>query len=162
MGDEPEHIFSQIDPVPLAAASLAQVHPAVLKNGDAVVVKVQRPNIQTTIETDLAILKDLATLAQHTEWGERNQPEEIVEEFALSLRNELDYGREGRNANRFRANFAGDERLHVPTIYWNYSTRRVLVMERLEGIKINDIPALDAAGYNRKQVVVERFWIMPL
>jgi len=150
--DKPEHIFAKIDHTPLAAASLAQVHPAVLKNGDAVVVKIQRPNIQTTIETDLAILKDLAAFAQHTEWGELNQPEDIAEEFSLSLRNELDYGREGRNADRFRENFAGDERLHVPTIYWDYSTRLVLVMERLEGIKVDNIPALDAAGYDRKQI----------
>ncbi len=152
---QPEDIFAQIDPVPMAAASLAQVHPGVLKNGETVAVKVQRPNIQTMIETDLAILRELAALAQHTEWGERNHPEEIAEEFALSLRHELDYGREGRNADRFRANFAGDERLHVPTIYWKYSTRRVLVMERLEGIKVNDIAALDAAGYNRKQVALD-------
>lgn len=155
LGDEPENIFADINPVPMAAASLAQVHPAVLKNGDAVVVKIQRPDIQATIETDLAILRDLAMLAQRTEWGEHNQPEEIAEEFALSLRNELNYEREGRNANRFRTNFSGDERLYVPTIHWQYSTRRILVMERLEGIKVNDIPALGAAGYNRKQVALD-------
>lgn len=152
LGDEPEDIFASIDPVPLAAASISQVHSAILRNGDAVVVKVQRPNIQTTIETDVAILMDLAAMAQHTEWGERNQPEEVIEEFAFSLRNELDYCREGRNADRFQTNFSGDKRLYVPTVYWEYSSRRVLVMERIEGIKINDIPALDAAGNDRRQI----------
>ncbi len=155
LGANPKKIFKKVDPVPLGTASLAQVHSAVLKNGDAVVVKVQRPNIETTIENDLAILKDLAALAQHTEWGEFNQPADIVEEFSLSLLNELDYGREGRNADRFRENFVDDERLHVPTIYWKYSTRRVLVMERLEGIKVDDIPALDAAGINRAHVAID-------
>lgn len=153
--DEPENIFANISPVPMAAASLAQVHPAVLKNGAKVVVKIQRPNIQATIDIDLAILKDLAVFAQRTEWGECNQPEDLAEEFAFSLRNELDYTREGRNANRFRSNFTGDERLYVPDIYWKYSTRRILVMERLDGIKVNDIAALDAAGYNRKQVALD-------
>ena len=70
MKDKPDHIFAKLDPVPMAAASLAQVHSAILNNGDAVVVKIQRPNIQTTIDTDLAILKEMAALAQHTEWGE--------------------------------------------------------------------------------------------
>jgi ubiquinone biosynthesis protein len=127
----------------VAAVSLAHVHAAVLKNGDAVVIKVQRPNIQATVETDLAILKDLAALSQHTEWGERNHPEEIAEGFELSLRNELDYSHEGRNADRFRKNFTDDDRLYVPTIYWKFTTRRVLIMERLEGIKVDDIPELE-------------------
>ena len=154
LGDEPEHKFAKIDLLPLAAASLGEVHAAVLNNGDEVVVKVQRPNIQTVIETDLAILKDLAALAQRTEWGEQNQPAEIAEPFAVSLLNELDYCREGRSADRFRTNFTGDETIHIPIVYWDYSTRRVLVMERLTGMKVDDLPALDKAGYDRKKLAL--------
>ncbi|MCE5207456.1 MAG: AarF/ABC1/UbiB kinase family protein [Chloroflexi bacterium] len=152
MGGEPEDFFARVDPVPLGSASLAQVHPAILKNGDAVVVKVQRPDIRTTIEIDLDILKDLAAFAQHSSWGKLNKAEEIVEEFASTLRNELDYNREGRNADRFRRNFTGVERLHIPKVYWEYTTERVLVMERLVGIKVDDIDGLVAAGYDRKKV----------
>jgi len=154
MGGEPEQIFEQIDPLPLAAASLAHVHTATLKSGEEVVVKVQRPDIQATIETDLEILKDLASLAKRTAWGERNHPDELVEEFSFTLHNELDYRREGRNADRFRTSFAGHDTVYIPKIYWNYSTRRVLVMERIHGFKIDDIAALDEAGYDREQVAL--------
>ena len=118
MGGELEQFFAQIDPVPLGAASLAQVHAAALKSGEEVVVKVQRPDILATIESDLEILKDMASLAQRTPWGELNHPEEMVEEFAYSLHNELDYRREGQNADRFQANFEGSEYLYLPKIYW--------------------------------------------
>jgi ubiquinone biosynthesis protein len=154
MGGEPEQFFEQIDPVPLGAASLAQVHAATLKSGEEVVVKVQRPNILATIESDLEILREMASLAERTPWGELNHPEEMVEEFAYSLHNELDYRREGRNADRFCANFEGEDHLYLPKIYWEYTTRRVLVMERMQGIKIDDIAALDAAGYDRRQAAI--------
>lgn len=151
---DPDQIFASIDPQPLAAASLAQVHPAVLKNGDQVVLKIQRPKIQATIGTDLEILRDLASLAQRTPWGEMTHPEDIVDEFGYTLQNELDYFREGRNADRFRENFAGEASLYIPKIYWEHTTRRVLVMERISGTKINDLEALEAAGLDRKQVAL--------
>jgi ubiquinone biosynthesis protein len=143
LGSEPEQFFTQVNPVPLGAASLAQVHAAALKSGEEVVIKVQRPGILTTIESDLEILQEMASLAERTPWGELNHPEEMVEEFAYSLHNELDYRREGRNADRFRANFDGEEQLYLPKIYWENTTRRVLVMEKMQGIKIDDIAALD-------------------
>ncbi len=151
-GDEPEQIFAYIDPVPLAAASLSQVHAATLKESDQVVVKIQRPNILTTIETDLEILSDLAALAQRTSLGELYNPKDVIEEFAFTLNNELDYQREGRNADRFRANFTAEDHLYIPRIYWEYTTRRVLVMERIHGIRIDDLAALDDAGYDRRIV----------
>jgi ubiquinone biosynthesis protein len=154
IGGEPEQFFEEINPIPLGAASLAQVHAAILKNGEEVVVKVQRPDILATIKSDLEILKEMASLAERTPWGVLNHPEEMVDEFAYSLYNELDYRREGRNADRFRANFKGSESLYLPKIYWEHTTRRVLVMERMQGIKIDDITAIDAAGYNRKIVAV--------
>ena len=109
-----------------------------------VIIKVQRPNIEKTIETDLAILADLARLAQERlPAAAAMDPVGIVREFSESLRSELDYRGEARNADRFRANFAKEEYLYVPKVYWEYTTRRVMVQERIRGIKINDYPALD-------------------
>jgi len=147
--------FASFDPQPIAAASLAQVHPATLRDGTEVVVKVQRPHIRQVIETDLEILSDLAWLAQqHTPLGELYDLPEIAEEFAYTLRAELDYRREGRNADRFRENFADEPALYIPQVYWETTTRRVLTLERIRGIKIDDIEALDAAGYDRKRIAL--------
>lgn len=153
LGAPPEKIFDDIDPHPLAAASLAQVHAAKLLTRQKVVIKVQRPNILPTIETDLEIIHDIASYAeQHTPLGRIYNLVEIVEDFADTLHNELNYQREGRNADRIRENFAQEKCLHIPAIYWEYTTRRVLVMEYIEGIKITDITALDAAGYDRRKI----------
>jgi ubiquinone biosynthesis protein len=161
LGGRPEEVFSFIDPVPLAAASLAQVHHATLKTGEDVVVKIQRPGITSIIDMDLEILKSVAALVQHaTSWGEANKPQEIVEEFAFTLRNELDYFREGHNAERFKKNFKDDERIHIPKIYWEYTTKTILVMEQLVGIKIDDIQGLDSAGYDRKKIALNAVSIM--
>lgn len=157
LGRPPQEVFVRIDTRPLAAASLAQVYAAELKDGASnaqVVIKVQRPGVQTVIESDLEILEDLAGLAQRTPLGEMYDPVEIVADFAFTLRNELDYVREGRNADRFRANFASESHLYIPRIYWPHSTRRLLVMERISGIKIDDVAALDAAGYDRHRVAL--------
>jgi ubiquinone biosynthesis protein len=153
LGAPVEEFFAAVDPNPIASASLAQVHAATLLNGQEVVIKIQRPNIETTINTDLDIINDLAVQAQqHTGLGSRYVVSELAEEFAFSLRNELDFLREARSADRFRQNFAKEPHLCVPKIYWDYSTRRVLVLERIHGIKIDDIPGLDAAGYNRRRL----------
>ncbi|MBC7226983.1 MAG: AarF/ABC1/UbiB kinase family protein [Thermoflexales bacterium] len=146
-------IFATLDPEPIAAASLAQVHAATLPDGSEVVVKVQRPNIEETIHVDLDILADGARLLQtRTPLGELYDLPGIVEEFAATLRAELDFYREGHNADRFRANFASEPYLYIPKVYWDYTTRRVLVLERIRGIKIDDIAALDAAGYDRYRI----------
>lgn len=153
LGAPPEEIFATLDPEPLAAASLAQVHAATLPDGSEVVVKVQRPNIEATVSVDLDILADGARLLQaRTPLGELYDLPGIVEEFAATLRAELDFYREGHNADRFRANFADEPYLYIPKVYWEYTTRRVLVMERIRGIKIDDIAALDAAGYDRYRI----------
>jgi ubiquinone biosynthesis protein len=155
MGMPLEKRFTDFDPVPIAAASLAQVHAATLPDGTQVVVKVQRPNIQATIETDLEILFDLARLLQErTPLGEIYDLPEIAEEFTTTLRAELDFDREGRNADRFRANFADESYLHIPHVYWDFTTRRVLVLERISGIKIDDIDALDAVGCDRYRIAL--------
>ncbi len=155
LGDSLEHLFAEFDPTPIAAASLAQVHAARLPDGAQVVVKVQRPNIEATINLDLDILYDLARLAQdRTPLAELYDLPELTEEFAVSLRAELDYRREGHNADRFQQNFKAEPHLLVPKVYWEYTTRRVLVQERIFGLKISDIAALDAAGYDRHQIAL--------
>ena len=148
-------LFLVVDPTPIASASLGQVYAALLPDRTEVIIKVQRPNIEQTIETDLAILADLARLAQERLPGAAAMdPVGIVREFAESLRNELDYRSEARNADRFRANFAKENYLRVPKVYWEYTTRHIEVQERIRGIKINDYPALAAAGYDRDRIAM--------
>lgn len=151
LGGPASTLFAEFNPVPLGSASIGQVHAARLESGEEVVVKVQRPGVEALVEEDLAILMDLARLAAgRTIWGRIYDLPALVDEFAATLRGELDYLLEGQNADRFRDNFEGDSRLRVPAIYWDYTTRRVLTMERLEGIKISDLAALEEAGIDRK------------
>jgi len=154
LGFEPERVFVELDPEPMAAASLAQVHTARLPGGEEVIVKVQRPGITEVIQKDLEILSDLAAVAQRTPLGQVYDTIGIVEDFAFTLQNELDYRREGRNADRFRANFTNERHLYIPRVHWEYTTRRVLVLERIDGIKIDDIFALDAGGFDRHRVAL--------
>ena len=154
LGRPPEEVFASIDPEPLGAASLGQVHAATLADGTEVVIKVQRPNIQPTIATDLEILQALAPAAQRTPEGKIHDFVAEADDFAYTLNNELDYRLEGRNADRFRANFAAEPLLHVPLVYWDYTTPRVLVLERIRGVKIDDVAAVEQAGYDRHQVAV--------
>jgi ubiquinone biosynthesis protein len=154
LGQDPGRVFQIIDHQPMAVASLAQVHPATLPDGCEVVVKVQRPGICTVIETDLEILSILAAHAQSTRWGQLYDFVSMANDFAFLLRNELDYRREGRNADRFRENFAGESHLYIPRIYWNLSSQRVIVLERIRGIKMDNIIALDAASYDRHRVAL--------
>ncbi|MHB1159935.1 MAG: ABC1 kinase family protein [Chloroflexota bacterium] len=151
LGRSTPDLFARFDPEPVGSASIGQVHAAWLKSGEEVVVKVQRPGVEALVEEDLAILRDLARLAAgRTVWGRTYDFPALVDEFATTLRGELDYVLEGQNADRFRRDFRGDPRLRVPAIYWDYTTRRVLTMERLEGIKISDLSALEQAGIDRK------------
>jgi ubiquinone biosynthesis protein len=153
LGSAPDAIFREFDPVPVASASIGQVHRATLPDGRDVVVKVQRPGVGAVVERDLEVLSDLARLAaDRTALGDCYDLVGLIDEFGLTLREELDYGREGRNADRFRELFRDDPSLYVPTVYWDYSTPRVLTMERIQGIKISDIEALDAAGIDRRDV----------
>ena len=155
LGAPLEEVFAEFEQKPVAAASLAQVHRATLHAGDQVVVKVQRPGIETVIETDLEILFDLARFLQaRTPVGQVYDFPEIAEDFAHTLRAEMDYRCEGRNADRFRSNFAGETHLHIPRVYWDYTTQRVIVFERIAGIKLDDLDALDAAGLDRHQIAL--------
>jgi len=154
LGKAPEEVFAVIDPQPMASASLAQVHAATLLSGEEVVVKVQRPNIYSVISTDLEILSALALRLQASPWGSLYDFVGIANDFAFTLHNELDYIREARNAELFRANFAHEKYLYLPKIFQEFSTKYALTMERIRGIKIDDIAALDAAGYDRHRVAL--------
>jgi ubiquinone biosynthesis protein len=149
LGRPPEELFLRIDPEPRASASLGQVHEATLPTREEVVIKIQRPNIRRTIKIDLQILADLARYAERrTPLGEVYELTDVAHEFAQTLQAELDYQQEGRNAERFRRNFADESCLYVPRVFWEYTTERVLVLERLEGIKIDDLTALEAGGHD--------------
>ena len=153
LGAPVEDLFAQVDPVPIASASLAQVHVACLVGGEEVVVKIQRPNIEKTVNLDLDIIYDLArTAQQRISLASRFEVADLAEEFASALRTELDFRREAWNADRLRKNFADEPHLYVPKIYWDYSTRRLLVMERIKGIKIDNLDGLKAAGYDRQRL----------
>ena len=155
LGAEIEDIFKEFRETPLAAASIGQVHYAVLTTGERVAVKVQRPNIQQTIETDLDILQHLAILAERRlDWAAQYQISEIVEEFSKSLLSELDYTIEGRNAEKIAKQFLHDPYVSVPGVFWDYSTSKVLTTEYIEGIKLNEVP--NHSEYHPK-LAAERF-----
>jgi ubiquinone biosynthesis protein len=150
LGHPLEEVFNRFDPAPLAAASIGQAHSATLPDGSEAVVKVRRPGVVEQIEEDLEILQNLAAAASRRwELADQYDLVGLAQEFAQTLRAELDYIREGRNAERFAANFAGESAVHIPRVYWDTTTSRVLTLERIQGIKIDDLAALDAAGIDR-------------
>jgi ubiquinone biosynthesis protein len=146
-------IFPTFDPIPVASASLGQVHFATLPDDTEVAVKVFRPGVDKIIETDLDILLELAALAEkRTDWGEFYGAMSLAQEFADTLRTEQNYEQEGQNIERYHQMFGSQGYVHVPKVYWETTTRRVLTMERIEGVKITDVAALDAAGMDRKEI----------
>jgi predicted unusual protein kinase regulating ubiquinone biosynthesis (AarF/ABC1/UbiB family) len=151
LGKKIPELFPNFEPIPLAAASLGQVHKAVLHSGEAVVVKVQRPGLKKLFEIDLQILKGITRYFQnHPKWGKGRDWLGIYEECCRILWEEIDYLNEGRNADTFRRNFRGYDWVNVPKVYWRYTTSRVLTLEYLPGIKISQYEALEAAGLDRK------------
>lgn len=153
LGADIGEIFLEFEESPLAAASIGQVHRAVLLSGEEVAVKVQRPQISGVIQTDLEILLDLAALAEHRlSWAEQYKVTEMAGEFARSLRAELDYTIEGRNAEKISRQVADDPRIHIPQIFWEHTTKKVLIMEYVEGLKLSCLEELEEQGYNRKSI----------
>ncbi len=146
-------IFSEFDDTPVAAASIAQVHNAVLKSGEKVIVKVQRPDIREIIETDMSILATIARLMlKYIPESKLFDPEGIVDRFGRTVKRELDFVVEAKNALRFRRNFAGNEYIHIPYVYTDFLSSRVLVMERIEGVRIDDIEGIEAIGADRHEL----------
>lgn len=153
LGKKIPELFHNFEPIPLAAASLGQVHKAVLYTGESVVVKVQRPGLKKLFEIDLQILKGITRYFQnHPKWGKGRDWLGIYDECCRILWEEIDYLNEGRNADTFRRNFRGYDWVNVPRIYWRYATSRVLTLEYLPGIKISQYEALEAAGLDRKAI----------
>ena len=135
-----ERAFLDFELTPIAAASIGQVHRATLPNGKSVAVKVQRPGAPRQIEADLALLYQAARIAKERIRAlDFIDARELVDEFARSIRLELDYRSEGRNAERFRRRWAGDPHVQIPRVYWSYTRERVLTLEFLEGIQVADI-----------------------
>jgi ubiquinone biosynthesis protein len=145
-----DDVFAKVETAPLGSASLAQTHAAILHDGTRVVVKVQRPGVEEAVRADLAVLRDLAVLAQRfSKLGQVTDLVEAVEEFSTSVNQELDYRREGRNTERFAAVLAGMDEFRTPAVFWELSSARVLVTERFEGAKITDFAALKRDGHDR-------------
>ncbi len=147
-------IFPRFQDKPVAAASIAQVHFAQLADGSDVIVKVQRPGIREQIETDINILWTLARLLERYVPESRFfNPTGIVEEFSKTIRKELDFAGEARNCSRFRKNFEHNPDICIPRIYGDLVTEKVLVMERIEGTRVDNIPGIVAMGLDRKLLV---------
>lgn len=153
LGASIEIVFAEFKEKPIASASIAQVHVARLHSGEKVAVKIQRPNIQKVIETDLEILLDLARLMDSKfDWANNYNLLDMAEEFSRKLQLELDFTNEGRNTEKVADQCHKEQSAKLPKIYWNYSTKRVLTMEFIDGIKINDLKKISELGYDRKKV----------
>jgi ABC-1 domain protein len=149
----PEEYFQSIDEEPMASASIGQVFRAVLKNGEKVVLKVRRDNIDNVVETDLVIMKDMAKFFEKYDVNAKNMNLlYIVESFENMLKKELSLINERKNMERFENNFKGNEHLHVPVVYKELSNNRILCMEFIEGIKITDKEKIEKTGFNPKEI----------
>lgn len=158
LGLPPDELFVEIDATPVAAASLGQVYYAVLRDGRSVAIKVQRPRIDEIVDIDLRALSwAVRIIKNYPQIKRRADLEALFQEFQRVLYQELDYTQEARNAELIRSNFADTPGVYIPKPYPELTTRRVLVMERINGIKISDIAALDRAGVDRLELA-ERFF----
>jgi ubiquinone biosynthesis protein len=142
-------VFARFDEAPIAAATIAQVHGAQLKDGKEVVVKIVRPGIRALIRRDIEVMYELAGLAKRY-WRDapRLRPVELVREYEKTILDELDLKREAANAAQLRRNFTGSHLLYVPEVYWDYTRNNVMVMERVQGVLVNDVAELQRRGAN--------------
>jgi ubiquinone biosynthesis protein len=153
LGAAPDEVFTSFERIPLASASIGQVHRATLAEGEQVAVKVQRPGIKKVIEVDLEIMLHMATLMErHIEEIAFFRPVKIVEEFAKALEREIDYTVEAVNMERMAGQFLSDRTVYIPKVYHDLSTQRVLTAEFVDGIKISQVDRLDDAGLNRRKI----------
>ena len=153
LGGPVESFFAEIDPKPLAAASIAQVHRARLTSGEDVVIKVRRPGIVELVESDISALMSLARLVErHIPGSEIYDPVALVREFARTIRREMDFSREGHTIEKFRDNFARTPWMYFPTVYWPQSARGVLTMEYVDGIKVNNQESFEQLGLDGRLI----------
>jgi len=156
----PDHqrCFLDIEETPLASASIAQVHRAKLPDGTPVVLKVQRPGIKDVIETDILILESFAARIDYyyPQYAVYN-PQGIVRDFAVQIRQELDFIHDGKNADRLRVNMQDLEKIRVPKIFWEQSTRNLLVMEYIEGVRIDHVDEIRALGIDPEEIAARGF-----
>ena len=153
LGAPLEEIFAEVDPNPLAAASLAQVHGATLKDGTKVILKIQRPGIRTSIESDMHLLTYLASLAEKkVPELAAYHPQKVVQQFVKSLQNELNFMTEGQNAEQVAANFEDNDCIVIPKVHWEWTRERIIVQEFVGGIPGVNIQAIDEAGMDRKRL----------
>ena len=147
-------LYQEFEQIPLACASLGQVHRARLHTGEEVVVKVQRPGLERLFNLDFEVLHQLVRFAKrYFPWTQKYDLETIYQEFFELLYQEIDYIHEGKNADRFRENFANYANIVAPQVYWRYTTKRVLTMEYLPGIKISDRASLEACNINPDKII---------
>jgi len=151
LGAAPETVFRELDPEPVAAASLAQVHRARLEDGTTVILKIRRPGVTQKVEADLRLLERLADIAESEvpDW-KRYRPREVVRQFGRTMRRELDFSQECRHAERIAASFKEVPYLVVPKVYWKWTTERLNVQEFVEGIPARDVSRVVQAGLDRK------------
>jgi len=152
-GDRLTTLFRSIEETPLAAASIAQVHSAVLADGTSVVLKILRPGIEETIESDMDILMELARLTENRFRELGYSPVETVREFQQELTREVDLLHEGRSTDRFRKNFADDPKIHFPNVYWQSSTRRILTLEHVQGTALSETNFAAMTPEQRRSIV---------
>ncbi len=150
---DPEEVFEDFEKTPFASGSIAQVHKARTPSGSIVAVKVQRPGIPRLIETDLHILADLARLIErHVPELRWLQPGELVEQFARTIRRELDFLAEGQSTERFRRNFKDDPTRFIPSVHWRFTSARILTTDWVDGVKVTNVADLEARGFDRREV----------
>jgi ubiquinone biosynthesis protein len=157
-----ERLFTSFDPTPVAAASIGQVHLAELPSGRQVAVKVQRPNAPRQVERDLALLYHVARIVRRrVDRLDFIDPVAVVDEFARSIRRELDYRIEARSAETFRHNFAADSRVVIPKVYGTYSSARVLTLERLDGVQLADLDLAATSMEERRRLatLIAETWL---
>ncbi len=153
LGEKLEDLFQEFNEKPVASASIGQVHQAVLRTGEMVAVKVQRPDIRSIVQTDLEILDDITRMMEaNLSWAKTYQVRKMMAEFSNSLLAELDYQTEGRNGERIAKQFQDNLEVVIPKIYWDYSTNKVLTMDYITGVKVNQIETLKEEGYNLKLI----------
>ena len=153
LGDSVTNIFETFDESPMAAASLAQVHSATLKNGNEVVIKVLRPNIEKRVKRNLRLLKSAAKIFTYIyKDSYRLKPNEVVRDYESTILKELDLKLEASNTNLTRKNFLGSKELYIPEVYWDLTTSKVMVLEKIDGIPCTDIVEIDKYGINKKEL----------